>query len=84
MGTTGAVLIHHFGMVTQDAIKQSETKQYPAQNLAYFQNKWKRTVRGNWAERRWTNFRRAWQRRIERVRYGHTLVEKPKDLRRSP
>jgi len=76
MGTTGSVLIHHFGMVTQDAVKRSVSKAYPAQNLAHFQNKWNRTVRGNWAERRWTDLKNAWIRRYERVRYGHTLVEK--------
>lgn len=76
VGTTGSVLIHHFGMVTQDAIKQSETKAYPAENLAHFKKKWNRTVRGNWAERRWTDFKSVWRQRYERLRYGHTLVEK--------
>ncbi len=75
-GTTGSVLIHHFGMVTQDAVKRSETKAYPAQNLAHFQKKWNRTIRGNWAERRWTDLKSTWIRRYERLRYGHTLVEK--------
>ena len=79
VGTTGSVLIHHFSMVTQDAIKRSETKVYPAENLAHFKKKWNRTVRGNWAERRWTDFKSAWSKRYERVRYGHTLVEKNKD-----
>lgn len=73
---TGSVLIHHFSMVTQDAIKQSDEKAYPAENLAHFKKKWNRTVRGNWAERRWTNFKFAWLERYERVRFGHTLIEK--------
>ncbi len=73
---TGSVLIHHFGMVTQDAIKRSETKVYPAENLAHFKKKWNRTVRGNWVERRWTNLKNKWIRRYERFRYGHTLIEK--------
>lgn len=76
LGTTGSVLIHHFGMVTQDAIKQSETRAYPAENLAHFKKKWKRTVRGNWFQRRWTDFHAAWLKRYEQYRYGHTLVEK--------
>jgi N-acetylglucosaminyl-diphospho-decaprenol L-rhamnosyltransferase len=76
VGMTGSVLIHHFSMVTQDAIKRSETKVYPAENLAHFRKKWKRTVRGNWVERRWTNFRNKWIKRYERFRYGHTLIEK--------
>ena len=76
VGTTGSVLIHHFGMVTQDAIKRSETKIYPAGNLAYFKKKWNRTVRGNWVERRWTDLKNKWVRRYERFRYGHMLIEK--------
>ena len=77
VGMTGAALIHHFGMVTQDAIKEKETKVYPKDNLAHFQSKWKRTVRGNWFNRRWEGIRMSWIRRYERFRYGHTLVEKP-------
>ena len=76
VGMTGSVLIHHFSMVTQDAIKQSETKAYPDRNLAHFKKKWNRTVRGGWAERRWTNLKNKWIRRYERLRYGHSLVEK--------
>lgn len=76
IGMTGAVLIHHFGMMTQDAIKRTETRAYPERNMAHFQNKWKRTVRGSWAERRWVNFRSAVRERYELIRYGHTLVEK--------
>ena len=76
VGTTGSVLIHHFGMVTQDAIKRMENKAYPKTNQAHFMAKWKRTVRGNWLHRRWGNVTTAWRDRYERVRYGHTLVER--------
>ncbi len=75
-GMTGSVLIHHFGMVTQNTIKNSETLAYPRSNLAHFQQKWSRTVRGNWVQRRWTDLRAAMLRRYERFRFGHTLVEK--------
>jgi hypothetical protein len=44
--------------------------------VAYFERKWKRTMRGNWWQRRWADWSGAWRRRYERVRYGHTLVEK--------
>ena len=73
---TGSALIHHFGMVTQDAVKSTESKAYPAQNLAYFRRKWGRTVRGNWLQRRWARFKEKWRDRYERVRYGHALVER--------
>ena len=77
VGMTGSVLIHHFSMVTQDAVKRTQTRAYPKTNLAHFQSKWNRTVRGNWFNRRWDDFRASWRRRYERIRYGHTLVEKP-------
>lgn len=76
VGTTGSVLIHHFGMVTQDAIKRLDNKDYPERNRAHFLAKWRRTVRGNWLHRRWGNLRTTWRDRYERVRYGHTLVER--------
>jgi len=76
LGMTGSVLIHHFGTVTQDAIKRTETRGYPDRNLAHFQRKWNRTARGNWAQRRWDDLRNAWINRYERFRYGHALVEK--------
>jgi GT2 family glycosyltransferase len=77
VGMTGSVLIHHFGMVTQDAVKSKETRAHVKGNVAHFQTKWNRTVRGNWFQRRWEGIRTTWMRRFERLRYGHTLVEKP-------
>jgi GT2 family glycosyltransferase len=74
---TGSVLIHHFSMVTQDSIKRTETAQYWNDNMAHFQRKWGRTIRGNWFQRRWTDLRAKWRERYERVRFGHALVEKP-------
>jgi N-acetylglucosaminyl-diphospho-decaprenol L-rhamnosyltransferase len=73
---TGSAFIHHFGMVTQKAIKRQESQSYPAQNLEHFKNKWGRTVRGNWFQRRWTDLREALTERYERLRYGHALVER--------
>jgi N-acetylglucosaminyl-diphospho-decaprenol L-rhamnosyltransferase len=75
-GLTGSVLIHHFVMVTQDAIKKNETHTFPKANMAHFEAKWKRTVRGGWLNRRWEDLRSSWQRRYERLRYGYTLVER--------
>jgi len=77
VGMTGSVLIHHFSMVTQDAIKLSESTSYPADNLAHFEKKWNRSVRGNWVQRRWTDMKAGLCCRIEKLRYGHTLIEKP-------
>lgn len=75
-GVTGSAFIHHFGMVTQNAVKKSESNAYAAQNLACFQRKWGRTVRGNWWQRRWGGLRDRWVERMEKIRYGHALVER--------
>lgn len=76
VGTTGAILIHHFGMVTQGAIKQIGPVDYPDANRSHFMTKWKRTVRGNWFHRRWDDFKTSWREYYERVRYGHALIER--------
>jgi N-acetylglucosaminyl-diphospho-decaprenol L-rhamnosyltransferase len=73
---TGSAFIHHFGMVTRDAVKRTESNANPTQNLAHFRRKWGRTVRGNWLQRRWTRLRETWIERYERFKYGHTLVER--------
>jgi len=75
-GVTGSAFIHHFGMVTQKAVKKSETNTYATQNLAYFQRKWGRTVRGNWWQRRVNGLLDRWTERMEKIRYRHTLVER--------
>jgi GT2 family glycosyltransferase len=73
---TGSAFIHHFGMITQNTVKRTESKAYPTQNLTHFRNKWGRTVRGNWLQRRWTRLKERWTERYERFRYGHTLQER--------
>lgn len=73
---TGAAFIHHFGMVTQNAVKRDESPAYATQNLQRFRVKWGRTVRGNWLQRRWTDLWDALTERYERARYGHALVER--------
>ncbi len=77
VGMTGSVLIHHFSMVTQSAIVRAENQSYSAENLRHFTAKWRRTVRGNWFQRRWAGLRHAATEFYEFSRYGHTLVEKP-------
>lgn len=75
VGQTGSVLIHHFSMVTQTSLVTVEKKSYAEANLRHFTAKWGRTVRGNWAQRRWSRFCERWRNRWEQVRYGHRLVE---------
>jgi N-acetylglucosaminyl-diphospho-decaprenol L-rhamnosyltransferase len=73
---TGEAFIHHFGMVTQRAVKRQDSNTYPVHNLEYFCQKWGRTVRGNWFQRRWSDWRDTVRERYERLRYGHALVER--------
>lgn len=75
-GVTGSAFIHHFGMVTQNDVKRHVSKTYPAQNLEHFRRKWGRSVRGNWLQRRWAAQQETWTERLERLRYGHALVER--------
>ena len=77
MGTTGSAFIHHFGSVTQDALRTHDPKlPYEAENRAYFRRKW----RLGWGRRRWLRLRALatstrW-RLLERWRHGHSLYEK--------
>lgn len=75
-GITGSAFIHHFGMVTQKAVKQEGSATYAAKNLEHFRRKWGRTVRGNSLQRRWSDVKGAVIERYERIRYGHVLVER--------
>lgn len=78
IATTGSVLIHHFSMVTQSSIVRTERRSYSEHNLRHFTSKWHRTVRGNWFQRRWAGIRQRTVEAYEALRYGHTLVERPR------
>ncbi|MFT3869752.1 MAG: glycosyltransferase family 2 protein [Nibricoccus sp.] len=80
LGTVGDSFIHHFGSVTQDALRSSKkTRPYEAENRAYFRKKWKI----GWLRRRWEKF--VSRRRLARWRdrelavHGRTLHEKWED-----
>lgn len=77
LGITGRSLIHHFGSVTQKAIRKAPTggSGYMAENRAYYRKKWRLT----WLRRqpeKWRSRARylAW-RWSERLRAGRTLKE---------
>lgn len=74
LATTGCSYLHHFGSVTQNALKQ-ERGSTRAETIGYFRTKWKIT----WWQRRWSRWRRqvtvAWQAGNERRRHGHSLRE---------
>ncbi len=80
IGTVGACFIHHFGSVTQDALRSSaKVRPYEAENRAYFRAKW----RISWWRRRWEKFvakrRLAVWRKGELAAQGRTLHEKWED-----
>lgn len=77
MGTTGNSFIHHFGSVTQKALKKNMPERpYVAENRAYFRKKWKLTWWRRFVERRWRKLRELTWRLQERLLHGHTLKEK--------
>jgi N-acetylglucosaminyl-diphospho-decaprenol L-rhamnosyltransferase len=41
LATTGCSFIHHFGSITQKAIRKDVKRPYEAENRAYFRQKWK-------------------------------------------
>ena len=74
MTVSGCAYIHHFGSVTQKALK-TERGSTRAETVGYFRKKWKI----NWVQRRWLRWRRkaigTWWRWSELSRHGHTLIE---------
>jgi N-acetylglucosaminyl-diphospho-decaprenol L-rhamnosyltransferase len=77
LGTTGSAFIHHFGSVTQDALRSDDPRlPYEAENRAYFRRKW----RLGWCRRRWRRLyaivASARWRWLEHWRHGHSLCEK--------
>ena len=77
MGTVGGSFLHHFGSVTQDALKKArDPKPYAIENKAYFIRKWKLP----WWRRALVRNRNKlvnWFHSLgERMKYGHTLMEK--------
>jgi len=80
MATTGGAFLHHFGSVTQKAIRQTPPsgggRAYDAENRAYYRRKWGLN-RLRRLGQRWRQKTRNWrQRTTERLRHGHSLYEK--------
>ncbi len=80
LGIVGDCFIHHFGSITQDALRGGpKVRPYEAENRAYYRAKWKI----GWWRRRWEKFtsRRALKRwrDAELAAHGRTLHEKWED-----
>jgi len=77
LGITGRSLIHHFGSITQKAIRKDKVvRPYEEENRAYYRQKWRLNRWKRFWERRqekWDHF--VW-RIVEKTFYSHTLKEK--------
>jgi N-acetylglucosaminyl-diphospho-decaprenol L-rhamnosyltransferase len=80
MGVTGGAFVHHFGSVTQQAIREAPpaagSASYYEENRAYYLHKWGLNPLRRMTQR-WGRRTRNWrQRTLERLRHGHSLYEK--------
>jgi len=77
LGTVGCSFLHHFGSVTQNALKKARTaKPYALENKAYFIRKWQLP----WWKRALMRNRSKFMNKVhsirERLGHSHSLVEK--------
>ncbi|HEY3308900.1 MAG TPA: glycosyltransferase family 2 protein [Desulfuromonadaceae bacterium] len=77
LGTVGCSFLHHFGSVTQDALRKTKVvKPYVIENRAYYNKKW----RLSWWQRALSRNRTKLTNRLhslgERLLHRHTLMEK--------
>ena len=80
LAITGGAFLHHFGSITQEAIRQAKPAaaegSYYAENRAYYLRKWGGS-RWQRLAQRWQRKTRNWRQRAgERLRHGHSLHEK--------
>lgn len=79
LGTTGRAFIHHFGSVTQNAIRSPQSSAagpYESENRAYYRQKWRLTAPRRLYQRWLRQTISFWWRSAEYRRHGHTLFEK--------
>jgi GT2 family glycosyltransferase len=76
MATTGASLIHHFSMKTQNEIKKTDHFDYDGYNKERFYKKWGRAPDGGWFERKNRHIMKRIIQAYQRLFYGHALIEK--------
>lgn len=75
LGTTGRAFLHHYGSITQKAIRP-RAGPYEAENRAYYRKKWGLTAPRRLAAR-WRSRAQTWSWRAgEWLRHRHTLHEK--------
>ncbi len=77
LGTVGCSFLHHFGSVTQDAVRKTKTvKPYVIENRAYFNKKWRLSWWQRAASRNRSKLSNWLHSLRERLLHRHTLIEK--------
>jgi GT2 family glycosyltransferase len=77
LGSTGRSFIHHFGSVTQKAIRlKNSCGEYEQENRIYFRKKWRLSQIQRWISRFKRKTRAALWSLRERRQFGHTLRER--------
>lgn len=77
LGTAGCSFLHHFGSVTQDAVRKTKTvKPYVSENREYFIKKWKLSWWQRAVSRNKRNFSNWLHSLVERALHRHALMEK--------
>ena len=77
LGTVGCSFLHHFGSVTQDALRKTKVvKPYVTENRAYYIKKWRLSWWQRAVSRNKNNIFNWFNMLGERLLHRHTLVEK--------
>jgi N-acetylglucosaminyl-diphospho-decaprenol L-rhamnosyltransferase len=77
LAITGRSFLHHFGSVTQDAIRKKRTrKPYEIENRAYYHRKWNLKWYHRFLIRNKAKIQGKYWRLSELLRYGDTLKER--------
>ena len=77
LAVTGRSFLHHFGSVTQDAIRRKRVRRpYEQENRAYYHKKWRLTWYERFFARNAAKLLGRYWRFTELLRYGDTLKER--------
>ncbi len=74
--TTGSVLIHHYGSVTQKSLQKPDMPDYAKKNQIYYRKKWKLGWGKRHLERYIDQLTHWYWRKTEFYKHKHTLFEK--------
>ena len=82
LAMTGSSFLHHFGSITQNSIRRTQTAgPYEEENRKYFRQKWRLTWWKRFVDRRVACFRNFIWSKSERLLHRHSLKEGWRDGR---